>query len=92
MYLETGDASYFYVTNADCARLIKELKSQDVSFNINWVNQPEDPTKVEIVVEDKLSVYSSEKYKNLHFAYVKQVGAEHVGLNDVMDIAKRLQE
>ena len=91
MYLETGDSSYFYVTNADCARLIKELKSQDVSFNINWVNQPEDPTKVELVVEDTLSLYSSEKYKNLHFAYEKRVGAEQVGLNGLMDRVKRIK-
>jgi hypothetical protein len=90
MYLETGDSSYFYVTNADCARLIKELKSQNVSFNINWVNQPEDPTKVEILVEYILSIYSSERYKNLHFAYEKRVGAEQVGLGGVMDILKQI--
>jgi len=92
MYLETGDSSYFYVTNADCARLIKELKSHGVSFNINWVNQPEDPTKVELVFEDALSIYSSERYKNLHFAYEKRVGAEQVGLAGVMNRVMQLKK
>ena len=92
MYRDTEDPSYFYVTNADCARLIKELKRSGHSFDINWVDQPSDPTKVEIVVNNKIKIYSSEKYKNLHFTYDKRVGAEQIDLPAVMNRIKHLDE
>jgi len=86
LYKKEKDPSYFYVTNADCARLIKELKHAEYDFSINWVDQKMDPTKVEIVIEEFLTIYSSERYKNLHFTLDKRVGADQLHLEKVRKI------
>lgn len=67
-YLETGDKNCFYLSNPDAARLYDELTKCKLEFNINWIDNENDPTLVEFLVGDR-RILSSIIYPSLSFIF-----------------------
>jgi predicted component of viral defense system (DUF524 family) len=67
-YLETGDKNCFYLSNPDAARFYNELVRLKLEFNINWIDNDNDPTLIEFLVGDK-RILSSITCPSLSFIY-----------------------
>ena len=64
----TNNKWCFYLTNPDAARLYEELCRLEVSFEINWINNPNDPSLIEFKIGE-IKVSSSDTYAPLHFVF-----------------------
>jgi len=73
-YIKNPDADKgsFYLTNPDAARLYQELKKQNLTFSLKWVEKDEDPFLVKFVIDD-LQIYSSVKFPDLHFRFEGEI-------------------
>ena len=65
------DKDCFYLTNPDAARLYQELKKRKIDFQIKWADNDKDASLLKFVLKD-LSIYSSDKYTDLHYECDKE--------------------
>lgn len=80
-----SDKGFFYLTNPDAARLYQELINKNFAFNLNWVNNEDDPSLLEFIVNG-YKIYSSDKYPNLHF----EINKSFISLKNLLEIVKIL--
>lgn len=63
-----SDKRYFYLTNANGARLFNELRQIKADFSISWENSQEDPSLIAFKTKSK-KVFSSDTYSDLYFKH-----------------------
>ena len=69
---KSNDKNYFYLSNADAARLYEEIKKRNLHCEISWVDTKSDPSLIEFNVDGK-KIRSSDTYPNLQFLLNNQL-------------------
>jgi len=75
---KTNDKNFFYLSNANAARLYEEIKKRNLHCEISWVDTKSDPSLIEFNVDGQ-KIRSSDTYPNLKFL----LNEELVELKDI---------
>ncbi|MFC2139206.1 nuclease domain-containing protein, partial [Bacteroidota bacterium] len=74
----------FYLTNSDAARLYDELQRLSMTFELNWINDKNDPSLVQFTVGEK-NILSSDSFPPLNF----KIADKMIHLHEVLRILSK---